>query len=664
MKKTFILFSLISSTLFVTSQTRTSLYEEFTGENCNPCASTNPGLNTLLLSATNQSKVIPIKWQVPIPSAPSATWSLYRTNQAEIDWRYKPTTSGGYGYPQTLSTPTAGYINSAPNGRMDGQEMNAFGLTSNHPAYLNNTAISTAQSMTTNFSINMNTSWDATFSNCAVTVTVTSSTAFTAAGNLMYRLCLVERVINFNTPPGSNGEKDFYDAVRKSYPTTSTGTAVTTMGTILPGSWTAGQSQTFTVNCVIPSYIVDKGQMAFVGFIQDDGTKKIYQAARTSQPQIQNEAKALAVDVPSVACTIAIFPNAVVKNNGVNAITDLTVTPYLDGVTGSVVTWTGNLAPTATTSIPMNMIAPPAGPHTYSYNITGVSGGDIVPSNNTTKSQFLSSTAYAANPIVEGFTVSTFPPPMWTAFNVDGGVYTFTRSTLAGGYGTSSESVLFQVNSAANGDKDDLYLPPTDMSAMSMPELSFDLAYCQVSASNKDSLNVFVSNDCGTSWTKVFGNGSSAMATAPVNSSTFFVPTATQWTTVVTQLTAYANAPQILVKFQVIGNKGNRIFLDNINLKQMGTTSVQQNNLQGITFGISPNPANNEATVSMKSSSNSEVILSVTNTLGQLVYHQQHQVNPGENLIKLDCKDLATGLYMITISNGQSKQTGKLIIAK
>src|SRR5947207_6199043 len=81
--------------LFATAQSpRLSLFEEFTGETCPPCAATNPGLNSTLLSATNATKIVAIKWQVPIPSAPSNTWSLYKTNKAEIDWRYIAPSSG------------------------------------------------------------------------------------------------------------------------------------------------------------------------------------------------------------------------------------------------------------------------------------------------------------------------------------------------------------------------------------------------------------------------------------------------------------------------------------------------------------------------------------------------------------------------------------------
>jgi len=130
---------LLSISLTAFSQTpRMSLYEEFTGETCPPCASTNPPLNLLLASPTNTPKIVAIKWQVPIPSAPSNTWSLYQTNKVEIDWRWKSVAAGGYGYVPA--------INSAPSGKIDGEAPTVFGAASAHPANLNNTVISTAQS--------------------------------------------------------------------------------------------------------------------------------------------------------------------------------------------------------------------------------------------------------------------------------------------------------------------------------------------------------------------------------------------------------------------------------------------------------------------------------------------------------------------------------------
>src|SRR4051812_45822498 len=99
MKKNLLFLNLFFITIGSFAQTpRLSLFEEFTGENCAPCAVANPNINATMTKPSSIKRVVALKWQVPIPSAPSATWSLYQTNKTEIDWRFKSTASGGYGY--------------------------------------------------------------------------------------------------------------------------------------------------------------------------------------------------------------------------------------------------------------------------------------------------------------------------------------------------------------------------------------------------------------------------------------------------------------------------------------------------------------------------------------------------------------------------------------
>src|SRR3954462_14960312 len=64
------------SAMTVNAQTRLSLYEEFSGENCGPCAAYNPGLWSLI--SGNTSKIMLIKYQSPIPSA-GPIYNAYKT---------------------------------------------------------------------------------------------------------------------------------------------------------------------------------------------------------------------------------------------------------------------------------------------------------------------------------------------------------------------------------------------------------------------------------------------------------------------------------------------------------------------------------------------------------------------------------------------------------
>jgi hypothetical protein len=656
MKKNLLALGLITAGLVASAQsTRMTLFEEFTGENCAPCASTNPGLNTIL--ANNASKVIAIKWQVPIPSAPSATWSLYKTNQGEIDWRYKST---GYGYQsQNNSTTTiSNGINSAPSGRFDGQHQWLFGATSDHPAYVSNAVISSAQSQTTNFSIAMTPNWNTNFTSCVVDVTVTSSTSFTAAGNLMYRLCLVERAINFATAPGTNGEKDFADVVRKSYPTTTSGTVVTGMGTLLNGTWTAGQTQTLSITCAIPSYINDLSQMAFVGFIQDDGNKKVYQAGRTAQPSIPNDAKFVSVTGLSAYTCAATTDPAVLtfKNQGPNAITAATITPYIDGVAQTPVMWTGSLASGSNTTVTLGSFAATTGQHTFSVNINGVSGGDGNMVNNGGSTKFGLINSYAVTPITEAFTAVTFPPASWLMINTDGGNATWSRSSTAG---AGSAKYDFY-NNAVTGDNDDLYIKPIDLTGINSPVLTFDYAYAQYSNEN-DQLDVLVSTNCGGSWTNVWSKAGSALATAPAQTSAF-TPGASNWTNTAVSLPTAANQAQVLVKFKATSQYGNNLYVDNINLSN--ANSINKYNESMVSFDVYPNPATTNAVVKAYSAYTQSGTVVVYNNLGQVVKSVNVSLNFGVNEVSLNTADLATGVYNVVLSTDKGTMVKKLTVSK
>ena len=173
MKKTTTLLGLMALTTIGFAQSpRMSLYEEFTGENCPPCASTNPGLDVKL--GVNSNNTIPIKWQVAIPSAPSSLTSLYQQNKLEIDAR------------------DAYYsISSAPNGRQDGQSQVVFGSTSDHPGYVSAATLNAAAAVTSPFTIAMNRAWDPTFSTITVTGTIVATGNYTTTGtNLKFILVM------------------------------------------------------------------------------------------------------------------------------------------------------------------------------------------------------------------------------------------------------------------------------------------------------------------------------------------------------------------------------------------------------------------------------------------------------------------------------------------
>ena len=634
------------------SQTpRLSLYEEFTGETCPPCASANPPLNLLLASPTNTPKIVAIKWQVPIPSAPSNTWSLYQTNKVEIDWRWKSVANGGYGYIPS--------INSAPSGKIDGEAPTVFGAASAHPANLNNNVISTAQSFTSAFSISVSRAWDASCSSINLTVSIAATANFTAVGALKFRTVMVENNIDFLTAPGSNGEKHFEDVAIKSFPTLQSGIS-------MASNWIVSQTQTFTLNCPIPSYARKKEEIAFVGFIQDDGNQRVAQAVRVQKSVLSNDAIALSAKV-AATCSSTISPIISVYNNGLNAITALTITPYIDGAIAPTISWNGNIAPATSATISLNTISSPTntGAHTFSYNISAMNGTDGNMTNNSTKVSYLVASDFQGSPVSEDFALTNFPPVKWAAVNSNSGP-SWTRVTNAGGYNLSTQSTRYDFfNNKVIGDMDELFITPMNLSGTAAPVLSFDYAYAQRDANSNDKLEVMVSNNCGSSWTNVYSSSGYTLATALPMPMAYLpdVNDISQWQTVTINLNGY-NSASVLVKFVVTNDNGNNLYIDNVNLNQTQPVGLIKETKLSNQVSIFPNPTSGNATLRVFSLSSGKSKLILINTMGQIVSSKTIDLFSGNNNILIDTKEFSNGIYSVVLETATETVVKKISISK
>ena len=652
MKKKVLSICIVLIGLNLVAQTpRLSLYEEFTGETCPPCASTNPGLNLILASPTNTPKIVAIKWQVPIPSAPSNTWSLYQTNKVEIDWRWKSVANGGYGYSPAIS--------SAPSSKIDGREATVFGAASGHPANLNNNVISTAQSFTSAFSVTMARAWDQSGNAVTLTVNIQATSNFTAVGSLVFRTVMVERIIDFSVAPGSNGEKHFEDIAIKSFPTLQSGIS-------MASSWIIGQTQTFTLNCPIPSYTRKKEEIAFVGFIQDDGNQRVAQAVRAEKSLLTNDAIALTAKVPAT-CSSTILPIISVYNNGLNAITALTITPYIDGAIAPTTSWNGNIAPATSATVSLNTISSPTntGAHTFSYNISAMNGTDGNMNNNSTKVSYLVASDFQGSPVSEDFALTNFPPVKWAAVNSNSGP-SWTRVTNAGGYNLSTQSTRYDFfNNKVIGDMDELFITPMNLSGTAAPVLSFDYAYAQRDANSNDKLEVMVSNNCGSSWTNVYSSSGYTLATALPMPMAYLpdVNDISQWQTVTINLTGY-NSPSVLVKFVVTNDNGNNLYIDNVNLNQTQPVGLIKETKLSNQVSIFPNPTSGNATLRVFSLSSGKSKLILINTMGQIVSSKTIDLFSGNNNILIDTKEFSNGIYSVVLETATETVVKKISISK
>ena len=190
-----IIYIVLSTTITlaqVPKSQRLVLCEEFTQMGSGACAAYNPKYDSLLQA--NAGKVISINYQVPAPGYDL----LYFQNPTDVDSRAM--------YYNVPSVPYSIEDGTAYKGNLAGMTQAKI-----NSEYL--TASPFAISLSHQYSTNM----DSVFIRCIIKSTVN----YTYTGPLKAYIAMIEDSINFATAPGTNGEKVFYNVMRKMYPDAS-----------------------------------------------------------------------------------------------------------------------------------------------------------------------------------------------------------------------------------------------------------------------------------------------------------------------------------------------------------------------------------------------------------------------------------------------------------
>jgi hypothetical protein len=163
---------------------------------------------------------------------------------------------------------------------------------------------------------------------------------------------------------------------------------------------------------------------------------------------------------------------------------------------------------------------------------------------------------------------------------------------------------------------------PINLAGDNEPVMDFDLAYAQRTSTDNDKLEVFASADCGDTWQLVYSNSGSSMVTEFTPLTSPFTPAdAMQWRRETAVMTGM-NQPEVLVKFVTTSDKGNNLYIDNVNLVQKNPVGIANRSTNMSIVSIYPNPANNQTQVSINSQTDYNSNIIVTNALGQVVFEK------------------------------------------
>ncbi|MFZ4521741.1 MAG: T9SS type A sorting domain-containing protein [Bacteroidales bacterium] len=81
-----------------------------------------------------------------------------------------------------------------------------------------------------------------------------------------------------------------------------------------------------------------------------------------------------------------------------------------------------------------------------------------------------------------------------------------------------------------------------------------------------------------------------------------------------------------------------------------------------VTVSVFPNPSNGEFTLEMNSAKNLVADMSITNNLGMTVYTEKGVAIDGKTTKKLNLSGLSSGIYLLSLQNGDMKISQKILI--
>lgn len=621
MKKLSILaFVLLLAGTLSAQHLRRVLLEEFTNASCGPCASQNPVFHATV--EANKEFVTPIKYQTNWPGFDP----MNVQTQAEVQPRVNY-----YG--------VTGVPNLQENGTAD-----IFPLTT-YTAAMIQAAYNTLTPVTISISHSLNATFDSVF----ISVAVTSDADL--SGNLRLRVVVAEDEINFAEAPGSNGETDFYEIMRKMLPN-PTGTAT--------GAFTAGETKTYNFAWKL-QYFYDINQMSVAAFLQNDATKEVYQSER-SEP-LTPAIAGVGVNVPSAnvfACVGGFSPSFTMNNTGTENLTNAALR-YRQG-TGAWTSydWTGDLAPGTSEDVLLSdIVITNSGLVNVEVEVLSSNLGiqtNLAGSSSTIR--VLASFGPAqALPFANTFQSAVFPPPTWSSINV--GVNGWKLATDAGSGSTRSARCNFY--DMAAGQIAYLNTPKIDLStASNASTLTFDHAYAPYSATLFDALRVEASSDCGVNWETVFFQSNLQLATAPA-SNPVFVPTSSQWANNSVDISQFNGQSEVLIRFVGESGFGNNLHLDNVNV----TTTVGTKELTLTAFSLVPNPSRDYAEVRFGLQNAQSVQLMVYSAEGALVQAQQlGELASGDHVVTLKANTLPSGNYRVVLQGNEGVSSTQWVVVK
>ena len=269
-------------------------------------------------------------------------------------------------------------------------------------------------------------------------------------------------------------------------------------------------------------------------------------------------------------------------------------------------------------------------------------------------------------PFNEDFEFLDFSTKAWTIENPDDKI-TWEITTVGGNEpGQNAAYVNIKSYSGFN-ERDRLISPLINLTDYREASLDFEYAYAQRFSQYTDSLIVYISDNCGSAWTRLLQMGEDSLggfATHVPSTSNFFPEQAEDWCGVGTNpecisidLTPWAGNPNIQIMFESFNGFGNNIFVDNVNVEGV-LSSIDEDKTES-NIHVFPNPTTGAVHIIIPENVK-QAQVSVFNSQGAEVF--QFSASTGISSFTADLSKYGDGIYFIRVLGGDRLFVEKVIL--
>ena len=101
-----------------------------------------------------------------------------------------------------------------------------------------------------------------------------------------------------------------------------------------------------------------------------------------------------------------------------------------------------------------------------------------------------------------------------------------------------------------------------------------------------------------------------------------------------------------------------------LTIDSSGTVSIEKLNMSAFeVFPITPNPSTDGAEIKFHTPDYRDVSLTVHNMIGALVMSKQIYAEQGLNTVTFSAEDLKAGVYLVTLTDGESSSTKRMVVS-